>query len=72
MNFECKFIYICLHCLSQITNQSVSNFLAIVDEKEDERETKSRNNLRQRIRLRALLLVNIRPTAGIEVYMYIC
>lgn len=50
------------------TNNSVSNFLASEDEKEDERATKSRNNLPQRIRLRALLLVNIRPTTGIEVY----
>ncbi|KAM7467701.1 hypothetical protein LguiB_015263 [Lonicera macranthoides] len=36
------------------------------NEKEKEREAKKRNNLPKRIRLRALLAVNVRPSAGIE------
>ncbi|KAM7467700.1 hypothetical protein LguiB_015262 [Lonicera macranthoides] len=49
-----------------ITQAGLSRYINRRYANEDEKETKSRNNLPQRIRVRALLLVNIRPTTGIE------
>ena len=37
------------------------------DSKKDDESSKTKNNLPKKIRLRSTLLINLRPTAGIQV-----